>query len=380
MCRQLQRSSGRVARKVCGQGCCREAAVKHTRSRNLPARPALQLVRLPLAAAGPDVRMVESLAPMWAEEAARCGGSGIPAPPPSPPRTPQPLSHAVAAVREQFEDAVAGQQPAVLPLSPVGLAPQQEQRAQQEEVPAGTPEGQPALASDQSLDARAATPATGLHASPGILPTPAVQGTPLLALTQAANQAALVQAQQGQQGSVQGCPMPAPTPLPAQPSLPPFVSTDTHQGLALHPQAGAAAAAAGEQTPATPAFELFAQPTQHRLQGWQAGAAPLLNEQLLMTQLTQQLQRQQAAHWPLSHPQRQGSALHQPAEGSAYNAGPWEEEGQGQPPLELDADAWAYLQARLPPWRAASSWLCASTKSPHPYCMALVAGCALMLA
>ncbi len=46
--------------------------------------------------------MVESLAPMWEEERQRCGGS-LPDPPPDPPRTPQLLSHAVTAVRQEFQ-------------------------------------------------------------------------------------------------------------------------------------------------------------------------------------------------------------------------------------------------------------------------------------
>ncbi len=53
---------------------------------------AAQLVRTRLEDAGPDVRMVESLAPMWEEERLRCGGSGPPPPPPDPPRDPRPLS------------------------------------------------------------------------------------------------------------------------------------------------------------------------------------------------------------------------------------------------------------------------------------------------
>ncbi len=62
-----------------------------------------QLVRTRLEDAGPDVRMVESLAPMWEEERLRCGGSGPPAPPPDPPRDPQPLCPAVDATRAQFQ-------------------------------------------------------------------------------------------------------------------------------------------------------------------------------------------------------------------------------------------------------------------------------------
>lgn len=63
----------------------------------------LQLVRTRLEDAGPDVRMVESLAPMWEEERARCGGTGPPSPPPDPLRDPQPLCPAVDATRAQFQ-------------------------------------------------------------------------------------------------------------------------------------------------------------------------------------------------------------------------------------------------------------------------------------
>lgn len=59
-------------------------------------------MRLPLAAAGPDIRMVESLAPMWEEERQRYSGS-LPEAPPDPPRTPQLLSPAVTAVRLEFQ-------------------------------------------------------------------------------------------------------------------------------------------------------------------------------------------------------------------------------------------------------------------------------------
>ena len=64
---------------------------------------AAQLVRTRLEDAGPDVRMVESLAPMWEEERLRCGGSGPPPPPPDPPRDPRPLCPAVDATRAQFQ-------------------------------------------------------------------------------------------------------------------------------------------------------------------------------------------------------------------------------------------------------------------------------------
>ena len=62
-----------------------------------------QLMRTRLEDAGPDVRMVESLAPMWEEEPARCGGTGPPSPPPDPLRDPQPLCPAVDATRAQFQ-------------------------------------------------------------------------------------------------------------------------------------------------------------------------------------------------------------------------------------------------------------------------------------
>lgn len=60
------------------------------------------LLKVPLANAGPEIRMVESLAPMWEEEKKRCGGS-IPKPPPDVPRTPQQLGSAVARCREEFQ-------------------------------------------------------------------------------------------------------------------------------------------------------------------------------------------------------------------------------------------------------------------------------------
>ena len=60
------------------------------------------LIRTPLKDAGADVRMVESLAPMWEEERIRCGGEMVPQPS-EVPRTPQQLNPAVAAFREQFE-------------------------------------------------------------------------------------------------------------------------------------------------------------------------------------------------------------------------------------------------------------------------------------
>ncbi len=61
-----------------------------------------QLVRVPLEEAGPDLRMVESLAPMWDEERGRCAGT-VPPPPISPPRHPRPLCPTVDFVRRQFQ-------------------------------------------------------------------------------------------------------------------------------------------------------------------------------------------------------------------------------------------------------------------------------------
>ena len=106
------------------------------------------------------------------------------------------------------------------------------------------------------------------------MPSPAVHGTPLLALTQAANQAVL--AQQAQQAQ-----HPSPLLFPAAPA-------SSQEWLQQPP-------VAGERTPGTPAFALLQQ--QRQQPGWQAGASSLLDERLLMTQLTQQhLQRQQQLH------------------------------------------------------------------------------------
>jgi hypothetical protein len=74
----------------------------------------LQLVRLPLSHVGDDVRMVESLAPIWDEERQRAGGA-MPPPAPEAPRTPQLLSLSVEAVRQQFADIVAQHQQQGLP-------------------------------------------------------------------------------------------------------------------------------------------------------------------------------------------------------------------------------------------------------------------------
>lgn len=58
--------------------------------------------QVPLAQASPDLQLVSSLAPMWAQERWRLGGGSIPPPPASPPRSPAPLCPAVEAVREEF--------------------------------------------------------------------------------------------------------------------------------------------------------------------------------------------------------------------------------------------------------------------------------------
>ena len=89
-----------------------------------PPSLSLQALRMPLALAGPQVRLVESLAPMWREEcdrqaaaaAALTGGGGsrgddasgnLPPRPRSPPRLPlRPLCPAVDAVHTEFEVGV----------------------------------------------------------------------------------------------------------------------------------------------------------------------------------------------------------------------------------------------------------------------------------
>ena len=57
---------------------------------------------MPLAEAGPEVRMVESLQSMWDEEKLRIGGSPPP-PPPEPARTPKPLCQHIEVVRAQLQ-------------------------------------------------------------------------------------------------------------------------------------------------------------------------------------------------------------------------------------------------------------------------------------
>ena len=193
----------------------------------------MQLVRLPLREAGAEVRMVESLAPMWAEEQQRCGPSGIPPPPASPPRTPRPLCAAVGAVREQFE-AIAEQQrqrglmPPETELQPdqqqqPRQTPEQAQQQQQQhhqqqdeeeeraERAAGGKDGAPAgWEQEQAPQATPGFPAPaappggtigpgGVGASPftpwASMRPPAQQQVPpssaLLAMTQPANRAAL---------------------------------------------------------------------------------------------------------------------------------------------------------------------------------------------
>ena len=65
----------------------------------------LQLMRMALPEAGPEIRMVESLQSMWDEEKQRIGCSPPP-PPPEPKRTPAPLCLHVEAVRAQFQVSV----------------------------------------------------------------------------------------------------------------------------------------------------------------------------------------------------------------------------------------------------------------------------------
>lgn len=66
-----------------------------------------QLVSVPLSRATAEDRLVESLAAMWEDEAARCAGGVIPPSPPTPERDPQPLGAMVAHFREQFARAAA---------------------------------------------------------------------------------------------------------------------------------------------------------------------------------------------------------------------------------------------------------------------------------
>ncbi len=258
--------------------------------------------------------MVESLAPMWAEEATRCGASGIPDPPPSPPRSPRPLCPAVDAVRQQFAAIAAEQQ----------QEESQQEQQQQQQHEAATP-GAPLA---QGAAGQAGWPAgTPL---PVVLPTPATHGTPLLAMTQAANQAALPQT-----GGLQ------PLSPPAFPAAAAAAVTGAEAKAVPASREGSGprwAGAVGDQTPATPLD--FALPQWRLGPGWQAGAPALLDEQLLMSQLTQQRERrlEQQQHWLASqHVQPQA-----------------EEAPQA---LQLDADAWAWLQVSL-----AVTMLCPSSK------------------
>lgn len=63
-----------------------------------------QLERRTLGEVGPEVRMVESLAPMWEEQRARNQGATPLQPPGSPPRLPHTLSPFVTdAIRTQYQ-------------------------------------------------------------------------------------------------------------------------------------------------------------------------------------------------------------------------------------------------------------------------------------
>ena len=61
---------------------------------------------MPLAEAGPEIRMVESLQSMWDEEKLRIGGSPPP-PPPEPTRTAKPLCQHIEVVRAQLQVCLA---------------------------------------------------------------------------------------------------------------------------------------------------------------------------------------------------------------------------------------------------------------------------------
>lgn len=228
--------------------------------------------------------MVESLAPMWVEEAARCGPGGIPDAPPSPPRSPRVLCPAVHAVRQQFAD----------------IAAEQEEQLQQEEQAAG-PAPTPAAA--QAAQAPAATPV------PTAMPTQAAAGTPLLAMTQAANQAVL-----------------PPGTGPEEPSR----VQQQPAGPARRSWLPAQVAAVGDQTPATPAGL-----TQLQLGGLAGGGGALLDEALLLTQLTEAQQRRQQQ----LQQQAWGPSQQAPAGGDG-GALP-----RSQQATQMDADARAWLQA-----------------------------------
>jgi hypothetical protein len=258
----------------------------------------LQLVRLPLAAAGPEVRMVESLAPMWAEERGRCDGGAIPDPAGSPPRSPRTLSHAVDAVRQQFAGIAAQQHQ--------DRQPQQDTEAgcrQQHQQPLPPPQQQHMASTPGVPPAAPAGTWEGTTPAAAVMPSPAVHGTPLLALTQAANQAVLAQ-------------HPSPLLFPVPPAA-------SQEWLQQHQPP-----VAGEQTSGTPAFELLQQ--QRQQPGWPAGSSILVDEQLLMTQLTEQ------------HRQRQQQQQH--------------DEPMAKQ-LSLDADAQAWLQVRDPLLYYAHIWV-----------------------
>ena len=237
--------------------------------------------------------MVESLAPVWAEEAARCGPGGIPDAPPSPPRSPRPLCPAVDYVRQQF----------------AALAEEQERQLQREEAEqtaaaAGGAPSPAAAAAAASGEAPAATPAAA------VMPTQAPAGTPLLAMTQAANRAVL----------------PPRADLEAPSSAQQRAASSRRGWLP-----GRLAAAAGDQTPATPAGV-----TQPQLGGPAgAGTGALLDEALLLTQLTEAQQRRQQQ----ALQQAWGPSQQVPAQGGGVPPG-------SQQAPRMDADAWAWLQAR----------------------------------
>ena len=98
------------------------------------------LARVPLSEASPDTRLVESLAPMWAEEAARCGGA-VPPRAPSPERDPQPLCEAIEATRAEFEaialaqSAAAEPQALKEPVTPLSARPELQTPASQAPPP-----------------------------------------------------------------------------------------------------------------------------------------------------------------------------------------------------------------------------------------------------